>query len=284
MHLLQSKEGKSGGPQYWLQDIPKWLAHYLEKERACQIVLQTPYGITKTSFNLLHPDWKFGARGAVRSANAQHYRIQADQTNTSIGASVQRWYGIKRTVKRIDVAVNIHPDGHFILTPTGVKTSGGDRAQILEKVNAPLSFHKDYQSKLWKRQIEVCRKHTPSDVDWAGSQIQRVVAGHRKKNVSNIHEADLLRTAGALSVLGLDLGPYLVKGYDCPSSQFCFSGLPAYPCPVEIKKRSLRFDYQITRYTELPRVVVLCLEHDLVNPPDHVDIVELSTLAEYLHR
>jgi hypothetical protein len=282
MHLLQSKEGTSGGPQYWLQDIEKWLANHLEKERACQIVLQTPYGITKTSFNLLHPDWKFGTHGKVKPANAQHYRVQADETNTSIGTAIQRWYGIKRKIKRIEVSVNIH-DRYFILTPTRVTTSGADRAQTLERVNSPLSFHKDYQSKLWKRQIESCRKESSIDVDLAGSQIKHVVAGHRKGDVLNIHEADLLRTAGALSVLGVDLGIYLMKGYDCPGSHFCFSGLPAYPCPVEIKRRSLRFDYQITQYTDLPRVVVLCLEHDLVNPPERVDIVELSTLAEYLH-
>jgi hypothetical protein len=38
----------------------------------------------------------------------------------------------------------------------------------------------------------------------------------------------------------------------------------------------------MTRYTVLPRAVVLCLEHDLLNPPDHVDVVELAALAEYL--
>ena len=36
------------------------------------------------------------------------------------------------------------------------------------------------------------------------------------------------------------------------------------------------------RYAELPRAVVLCIEHDLVNPPDHVDVLELSALADYL--
>src|ERR1051326_5234094 len=200
MHLLQSKEGTSGGPQYWLQDIPAWLTNHLEKERACQIVLQTPYGITKTSFNLLHPNWKFGTHGKIKAANAQHYRIQADETNSSIGTAIQRWYGIKRKVKRIEVSVTIHPDGLFILTPTAVKISGAARAPVLEKMNEPLSFHKDYQSRLWKRQIEECRKQSANDVDWAGSQIQRVVAEHRKEGVVNIHEADLLRTAGALSV------------------------------------------------------------------------------------
>lgn len=48
-------------------------------------------------------------------------------------------------------------------------------------------------------------------------------------------------------------------------------------CPVV-----LQTPYQIMRYTELPRAVVLCIEHDLVNPPDHVDILELSALADYL--
>ncbi|MGO8765196.1 MAG: hypothetical protein ACLQSR_08700 [Limisphaerales bacterium] len=98
-----------------------------------------------------------------------------------------------------------------------------------------------------------------------------------------MHEADLLRTAGALSILGVDLGLYLTKGYDCPKSEFKFSGFPPYPCPVEVKKRSSRFDYQIMRYTKLPRAVVLCIEHDLKNAPDHVDVLELSALADYLH-
>ncbi len=52
---------------------------------------------------------------------------------------------------------------------------------------------------------------------------------------------------------------------------------------MEIKRRSARFDYPITRYTELPRVVVLCLEHDLINPPEHVDVIELATLAAALN-
>ncbi len=79
------------------------------------------------------------------------------------------------------------------------------------------------------------------------------------------------------------MGLYLTKGYDCPKSEFKFSGFPPYPCPVEVKKRSSRFDYQIMRYTKLPRAVVLCIEHDLKNAPDHVDVLELSALADYLH-
>jgi hypothetical protein len=60
MHLQQSKaeSRKTGGQQYWLQAMPRWLKNHLDKERACDVVLQTPYGITQTSFVALHPDWK----------------------------------------------------------------------------------------------------------------------------------------------------------------------------------------------------------------------------------
>jgi hypothetical protein len=287
MHLQQSKDKsrKSGGQQYWLQGMPRWLQNHLDREKACEVVLQTPYGITRTSFVALHPDWKYGNKNKLIRANAQHYRVQADETNTSIGEAVRQWFGIRknRDFERIDVEATIHPDGHFILIPTALTMRGPGRTQTLEKVNSPLSFHHDYQSKFWKKQIEACRKASANDVSWAGAQIKRVVTDHRKADTKNVHEADLLRAAGALSVLGVDLSLYLVKGYDCPKSQFSFSGFPTYPCPVEIKKCSSGFNYQIMRYTELPRAVVLCLEHDLVNPPDHVDILELSALADYLH-
>jgi hypothetical protein len=176
----------------------------------------------------------------------------------------------------------IHREGHFILIPTAVLMRGAKRPQTLEKAIWPLSFHHDHQSKLWRNQIAARRVAAPDDVGWAGCQLRHIVTEHHQEAAHNIHEADLLRTAGALSLLGLDLSVYLTKGYDCPQSQFSFAGLPSYPCPVEIKKHSARFDYQIMRYTSLPRVVVLCVEHDLPNPPDHVDVVELAALAEYL--
>jgi hypothetical protein len=176
----------------------------------------------------------------------------------------------------------IHGDGHFILIPTAVTLRGAKRPIVLEKMPSPLSFHRDHQSKLWKQQIESRRKEAKDDVAWASLQIRRVVMEHQTDNPKNVHEADLLRTAGALSLLGVDLSLYLTKGYDCPKSTFQFSGLPIYPCAVEIKKQSSGFNYQILRYTDLPRAVVLCLKHDLLNPPDHVDFIELSTLADYL--
>ncbi len=283
MHLQQTKVGSraTGGPQYYFHSVSAHVKEFLRKRGACPVVLQTPYGIASSSFTAVGRDHKISGAGKIVAGKVGHDRIQGEE---SIGEAIRYWYGLKggRDFERIDLDATIHPDGHFILIPTAVTMRGAKRAQTLEKVNSPLSFHRDYQSKLWKKQIEACRKESANDVCWAGSQIRRVVTEHQKADTKHVHEADLLRAAGALSVFGLDLSLYLTKGYDCPKSQFNFSGFPTYPCPVEIKKRSSGFDYQIMRYTELPRAVVLCIEHDLVNPPDHVDVLELSALADYL--
>ena len=283
MHLQQTKVGSraTGGPQYYFHSVSAHVKEFLRKRGACPVVLQTPYGIASSSFMAVGRDHKISGAGKIVAGKVGHDRIQGEE---SIGEAIRYWYGLKggRDFERIDLDATIHPDGHFILIPTAVTMRGAKRAQTLEKVNSPLSFHRDYQSKLWKKQIEACRKESANDVCWAGSQIRRVVTEHQKADTKHVHEADLLRAAGALSVFGLDLSLYLTKGYDCPKSQFNFSGFPTYPCPVEIKKRSSGFDYQIMRYTELPRAVVLCIEHDLVNPPDHVDVLELSALADYL--
>jgi hypothetical protein len=283
MHLQQTKvrSRSTGGPQYYFHSVPAHVKEFLRKRGACPVVLQTPYGIASSSFTAVDRDHKLAAGGKVVKGSVGHDRIQG---NESIGEAIRHWYGLKSRAdfERIDVEAMIHADGHFILIPIAVTMRGAKRSQILEKISYPLSFHHDYQSKLWKRQISAVREKATADASWAAAQIERVVSDHRKKDTQNASEADLLRAAGALSILGLDLGLYLIKGYDCPKSYFNFQNLPSYLCPVEIKKCSARFDYQITRYTNLPRAVVLCIDHDLVNPPDHVDVVELPTLMEYL--
>jgi hypothetical protein len=285
MHLQQTKDASlaSGGPQYYFHDLPVFVKEFIRGKGACPVVLQTPYGIASSSFIAVGRDHKLGKDEKVLRGNVGHDRIQAAGGGQSIGEAVRFWFGLKvrRDFERIDVEVVIHPAGHFILIPTAVLMRGGKRPKTLEKVGSPLAFNRDYQSKFWKAQIASRRKVDAKDVSWAGKQISRVVEEHGR-NDENVHESDLLRTAGALSVLGLDLSLYLTRGYDCPESRFHFSGLPPYICPVEIKKRSSSFSYQITRYTNLPRAVVLCVKHDLVNPPDHIDVLELSTLAQYL--
>ncbi len=223
------------------------MKEFLRKRGACPVLLQTPYGIANSSFTAVGRDHKLSVAGNAIAGKVGHDRIQG---NESIGEAIRHWYGLKGGVdfQRVNVEVTIHPDNHFILIPIAVSMRGSERMRPLEKKKFPLSFHHDHQSKLWRKQIEACRAQSPDDVSWAGAQLKRVVGEHRNTKELNIDEADLLRAAGALSMLGLDLGLYLTKGYDCPKSRFKFSGFPPYPCPVEIKKRSSRFDYQITRY------------------------------------
>ena len=282
MHISQTKDAslESGGPQYYLHDVPDHVREFLRKRGSCPVLLQTPYGIAGSPFTAVGRDHKLKNGKPIRG-KVGHDRIQGSQ---SIGEAIRHWYGLKPGphFERIDVEAVLHPDGHFILVPIAITMRDAKRARVLEKVSCPLSFHRDYQSKLWRGEIEERRSRSPEDISWAAFQINRVVADHRRVDARHIHEADLLRAAGALSVLGLDLDVYLTRGYDCPLSRFSFSGLPTYRCPVEIKKHSARFDYQIMHYTELPRAVVLCVEHDLVNPPAHVDVVELAALGDYL--
>jgi hypothetical protein len=257
---------------------------YLRRHGACPVLLQTPYGIAKSAFLAVGRDHKLSADGRVVRGSVGHDRIQSADGGQSIGEAVRLWYGLAagRDFESIDVDVEFHGEGHFILIPTAVKMRGTTRARVLERVHAPLSFHRDYQSKLWRGQIEWRRQREPEKVQWAATQIRRVVEDHGKAEANHILEADLLRTGGALSVLGLDLGAYLGKGYDCRESAFWFPPLPQYPCPVEIKKCSRGFGYQMRRYADLPRAVVLCMTHDMVNLPAHIDVVELGALADVL--
>lgn len=285
MHLQQTKlkSRASGGPQYYFHDVPVPVKEFLRKRGSCPVVLQTPYGIAASNFIAVGRDHKLSGTKTV-SGKVGHDRIQQGSGDLSIGEAIRYWYGIsgEGDFETIEVEATLHSEGHFILTPTIVRMRDKKREQVLEKVISPLSFHHDYQSKLWRQQIDKVRAHSTSDITWAAAQINRVVAGHRDPAAKHILESDLLRTAGALSLLGLDLSAYLGKGYDCVDSRIQFDILPMYPCPVEIKNRSKGFTYQVTRYTKLPRAVVLCMDHNLVNPPEHIDVIELPALADYL--
>lgn len=282
MHLQQTKNKsrKGGGPQYYLQDMPKPVKEFLRNRGACKVVLQTRYGIAVSPFWALDKDHKL-EKGEVVPGSVGHDRIQHGSGGQSIGEAIRHWFGIKskHDFERIDVQAVIDPKDHLIIAPTTVTMRGEKRKLVLEKLHAPLSFHSDHQSKLWKTQLGSI---SPVDRKWAASQLKRIVLEHQDSEVKYIKEEDLLRSSGALFMLGLYLSPYLGKGYDCPQSRFRFKDLPEYICPVEIKKRSADFDYQVTKYRELPRAVVLCMKHDYVNAPDHIDFLELRTLSEYL--
>ena len=185
--------------------------------------------------------------------------------------------------ERIDVEVNIHRDGHFILAPFRASLRGKAREVEIERPLYPLSFNHRHRSVLWRRQIEHRSKVETPDVEWARDEICRVVNDHHGEKIKNILESDVLRAAGALSRLGVQLGPYVGKSYDCDPSRFQFLNLLPYFCPVEVKKHSRNFAYQMLRYKPLPRAVVLCVDDNLVNSPDHIDVLELAELCKYLN-
>lgn len=287
MHLQQTKAGsrRSGGPQYYFHDVPDAIREHLRRKRVCPVVLQTPYGIASSPFLAVDRDHKVDRKGRVVKGKVGHDRIQqATEATESIGEAIRRWYDlpVARDFERIDVEVTLHSDGHFILSPTRAILRGSKRSVEIEKPLYPLSVNHSHQSRIWCRQLENLKAHNPGDLDWASSEISRILDQHIK--AKNVHEADLLRTAGAFSKLGVHLGPYHVRHYDCDPSSFKFLNFERYLCPIEIKKRSRHFEYQILHYKPLPRAVVLCVEHDLINVPEHVDVIELSFLSQFLKR
>ncbi len=285
MHLQQTKVASraTGGPQYYFHDVPSTIKSFLRNKGACPVILETPYGIAKSPFVAVGKDHKLTSAGDVIAGRVGHDRIQQGSGAESIGEAIRHWYAIKDRgdFEHIDIDVRIHTEGHFILAPTKVVLRGKHWSIPLRRPLRPLSFHRDLQSRLWKDQIAAVKSNDPDAITWAGKQIQAVVADH-VTGVASVSEADLLRTGGALSKLGLHLGPYLLSGYDCQQSTFKFLKFPDYPCPVEVKKRSRGFAYQIENYRSLPRAVVLCISHDLENPPEDIDVIELAVLGDYL--
>lgn len=283
MHLQQAKVGKTGGPQYWLQKAPEHILEHIRRHKKCQVILQTPYGPVETPFNAVDPDHKI-VEGKIVKANAQHYRIQKGESKESIGEAIRRWFALDahRDFEHIEIEITFDKKSRFILVPTEVHWRKKSSPKILPSTKEPLSFHAHFQSELWKKQIEHARQANPDALAWTVSQFKRFVQYYSQQKIKLVSEADLLRLAGAFDHLGLKLGPYLLRGYDCPTSSFRFADYPEYFCPVEIKKRASGFKYQIRNYPTLPRAVVLCLDHDIRHPHEHVDFVEVRSLANFL--
>ena len=288
MHLQQTKirsaKNRPGGPQYYFHDVPEPIKDFLRRKGACRVVLQTPYGIAPSPYMAVGRDRKLDGHGKVVRGQVGHDRIQQASACESIGEAIRDWFALPKgqDFERIDVDVSIHRDGHFILTPLRVTLRGRRKEIALERPVLPLSFNRRHHSALWRDQIESL--HHTDEISWIQQQIARVVDDHRNVEVQNVLEPDLLRAGGALSKLGMHLGPYLGKSYDCDPSCFQFLDYLPYKCPVEVKKNSRGFRYQMLRYKPLPRAVILCVDHNLIDVPDHVDVVELSELASYLTR
>src|SRR5205814_2175244 len=93
MHQLQTKKGRSGGPQYHLHDLSDDIALYLRTKGAVQVALVTPYGATKSDFFAVGKDHKL-EHCRVIAGSVGHDRIQAGRASESIGEAIRHWYRI----------------------------------------------------------------------------------------------------------------------------------------------------------------------------------------------
>lgn len=250
------------------------------------VALVTPYGATKSHFFAVGKDHKLSVmRGTsvAQPGRVGHDRIQMGAAGESIGEAIRRWFKLPPgQFERIDMTVDTIDDA-FYLTPTKVKYSASNRSRIIEVSHNPLTFERHYISKLWRDQI---RKLGNQEIEWSFREIARIVKDHLPTpSVSHIKEEDLLRASGPLERLGVKLGPYVGKGYDC-RSEFQFLGFNSYAVPIEVKKLSANFSYQQKKYgkDELSRAVILCTVHNHIQLPINIDVIELAAFPDYARK
>jgi hypothetical protein len=286
MHLQQTKRGsrKSGGPQYYFHDLSDAVKTYLRAKGAVRVALVTPYGATKTDYFAVSEDRKLDRHLLVVEGNVGHDRIQQGRAPESIGEAIRVWYRLPPgDFERIDVDIDMGLDDAFYLTPLKYKYANKPRATEIPRIERPLTFTRSYMSAFWTQQLAGINQAHPGVVSWSLNEICRIVQDHRPKaKLAHVQEADLLRASGPLKHLGLSLGGYVGKGYDC-LSEFEFLEHPTYTVPVEIKRHSQNFSYQQKKYEKelLSRAVVLCAIDDHKQMPKNIDVIELQALCDY---
>lgn len=285
MHLQQTKRGsrETGGPQYYFHDLSEPVKFYLRKKGAVRVALVTPYGATKSDYFAVSADHKLTKKLLPTPGKVGHDRIQQGAASESIGESIRQWYGLSiGDFERIDVDIEIRDDA-FYLTPLNIKFVHKSRGVEIERIHKPLSFTMDYPSPLWKAQIAWAEKKQKGIITWAIDEICRITRDHLPETkIPHIQEPDLLRASGPLKHMGVLLGPYVGKGYDC-LTRFKFLQYPPYIIPLEIKRDSTGFRYQQKKYgkDELSRAVLLCATHKHKNLPPHIDVIELEAICQY---
>ena len=278
----------SGGPQYYLHGLEPQTKAFLSKVGACPVWLGTPYGVVTTGLMAVAKD-KVMEGGKLRPGKVGHHRLQRQEAKYSVENEVKQWFCIqnapalyKLEFREKTYHSRVTGRDALVLLPERVEFSEA-RPRRLQLELQPLTFTRRHQSVLIRKHLEELARTRGESLAWARDQIARVMDDHFRRKVPNVGEEDILRVSGALNKLGIQLDAYRKKGYGCFESEFRFLQFPAYRCPVEIKKRSRSFDYQILRKTSPERAVVLCLEHDEgFVPPEVVDVIELKGLQQFL--
>ena len=286
MHLQQTKKGSlgTGGPQYYFHNLDDHIRLYLRSKGAVRVALVTPYGATKSDYFAVSLDRKFDRGGSLVPGNVGHDRIQQGRAGESIGESIRMWYKLPAgDFDRIGIDIDVK-DEVFYLKPHSYKFIGSKKEYDVATLDRPLTFTKDYVSPFWLRQMASVDKKRPGIVSWSLEEICRIVQAHKAKTkLAHIQETDILRASGPLKHLGVAMGGYVGKGYDCVT-EFTFMNYPTYTVPVEIKKYSKDFQYQQKMYGKdlLSRAVVLCALHDHKRVPKNIDVIELDAMCDHL--
>jgi hypothetical protein len=286
MHLQQTKRGsiETGGPQYYFHNLTRPVKVYLRAQGAVRVALVTPYGATKTDYFAVSTDRKLDDHQRPVPGNVGHDRIQQGRAAQSIGEAIRQWYKLPSgNFERIDVDIDIRDDA-FYLTPLNYKYAGRKPIREIPTIDRPLTFSTSYVSPFWKLQLQDVDKRQRGIVAWSLKEICRVAKDHLPgSKLPYIQEPDILRVSGPLRHLGMALGGYVGKGYDC-ITEFSFLDFPTYTVPVEVKRNSSGFRYQQRKYgkDELSRAVLLCAIHDHTQVPKNIDVIELRALCEHL--
>ncbi len=250
------------------------------------MALITPYGATKSDYFAISKDRKHDAGQKLVAGNVGHDRIQQGHANKSIGEAIRDWYKLPRgDFERINIDIEIIDDD-FYLRPLTYKYASQAKEKELARVERALTFTRDYESPFWRQQLANLKKSQAEMVSWSLEEICRVVKDHRPASkLPHIQETDILRASGPLKHLGISLGGYVGKGYDCVT-EFSFLDYQSYTAPVEIKRNSRDFKYQQKKYgkDELSRAVVLCAIHDHRQVPSNIDVIELEALCAFAHQ
>ncbi|MBI4463347.1 MAG: hypothetical protein HY647_01465 [Acidobacteria bacterium] len=288
MHLQQTKREsrKSGGPQYFFHGLTEAVKTFLRKKGAVRVALVTPYGATKSDYIAVSDKHKLDDKQRPVPGNPDHDRIQQGLAAESIGEAIRMWYQLPAgDFERIDVDIDIRDDV-FYLTALKCKYASKPKGREIRRIDRPLTFTHTYASPLWIAQLVHVNKKQPGIVPWALDEICRIVKDHQQgTRLPHIQETDLLRASGPLKHLGMTLGGYVGKGYDC-FTEFRFLNFPVYSVPVEIKRNSQGFQYQQKKYgrEELSRAVVLCAIHQHKQMPQHIDVIELGALCQHAEK
>lgn len=267
----KKRSAKSGGPQYYLQEINQHNKMLLRQYGRRPVRLWTPYGVVDSRLEAVSSN--VGSVG--------HDRMQSGRRVPNVADQIATWFGLSRDdIERIEFEDSFDHDS-FVIKPSHVKFVGRTSRKTLYPDSHPLTLVSNHRSSLLTEHLKQMKLNRDW-LTWVVGQIRGLIDDH-SRGVRSIHEFDLLRSSGALDLLGIRLGLYLGGGIDCPEGVFKVGTFPEYPCPIEIEENSQGFLDKHHDQHRKQRIVVLCMTHNAATVlSGYVDVIELRELGRIL--